>query len=74
MKKASDFIVIDDGQFRFPIRRAELGAWTKETISASYDDFCNEVPTATDHVVGGPDCIAYCRTLEDEGAEVWSIA
>ena len=74
MKNTSEHIIIDDGQFRFPIRRASLGVWTKESISADYEGFCEAVLPATDHVVGGPDCIAYCRALEDAGAEVWLIA
>ena len=75
----TDHIIIDDGQFRYPVRRADLRP--QDTLSAlqamsgdEYSEWCQQVPMDSSHGdAGTAECIEYCDALEADGAEIWHI-
>ena len=76
---AKTVTVIDDGQFRFPVRTEAMRAWAAKQgkITASnYDKFCSEVECLGEREVGTPGnkgMIYFCAALIDAGADLETL-
>lgn len=73
-------IIIDDGQFKFPVRIADVAragkalADLKGMNGEQYSAWCDEVQMDRSRGdVGSQGCIDYCDELAEAGAEVWSV-
>lgn len=73
-------IIIDDGQFKFPVLKADVErsgktlADLKGMDGEQYGAWCMDVPMDSSRgEVGSQGCIDYCDELAETGAEVWSI-
>lgn len=80
ISEAVNYVVVNDGQFRFPVRKSDLRAGdSEETIRAmdgdSYAEFCNSGVPADLRVgdVGTKECIDLCNALVEAGAELWNV-
>lgn len=78
---ATDYIVVIDGQFRFPVLKAnvERVGKTEADVRAmdgeSYGAWCMDVPMDKSRgAVGSQGCIDFCEELIEAGADVWEIA
>ena len=78
---ADDITVIDDGQFMFPVKSADLADWTEKhgdlEDNDRYNQFCRDVRFVGEDDLGpvGSDAvIALCNALIDGGAEVIHLA
>lgn len=77
-----DYIVIDDGQFQFPVLRADVArsgetrASIRDMDEDAYAAWCGAVPAvlAPGDSVGSQTCIDMCRALEALGAQRWHVA
>lgn len=77
-RNPADYVVINDGQYLYPIRRNRLGpnddiARLLAMNADEYADWCQRVPVATRYLVGSEDCIKLCQRLLNRGAEEWII-
>lgn len=76
---AKNVTVIDDGQFRYPVRTEAMRAWAAKQgkITASnYDAFCSEVECLGEREVGTPGnkgMIDFCAALIDAGADLETL-
>lgn len=77
---SSHYVVIDDGQVRYPVLRRSLGADDTEASlramdAEEYGDWCRRVPCEEfGEPIGSQEMIDLCATLIDAGAEEWWIA
>lgn len=80
--EANLYVVINDGQYRYPVIKSNLGPNdTEESLRAmsgdEYSHWCNSTPWAQDAAggdVGSEECLAFCDRLIAEGADHWRIA
>jgi hypothetical protein len=78
--KAGDYIVIDDGAFRYAVERAGVDASgtteadLRKMNGDEYSAWCQNVPMEGYVSVGSQECIDLCAALEEAGSEVWRIA
>lgn len=77
---ASDYIVIRDSQFQFPVLAADVERAGKSQPELKaldgeqYGAWCNEVSMDRSHGdVGSQGCIDFCEELIEAGAKVWDI-
>lgn len=74
------YIVINDGQFLYPVLRSDLRegdteARVKAMDSDEYSAWCNFVPAdERQYVIGSQEMIEFCRALQADGAETWYVA
>lgn len=79
VENASAYLVVDDGQFRYPVLRASLRPGDTQAVVAGMDSdeyatWCNTVPADLRYAdVGTRELIDLCRSLEDAGAEIWDV-
>jgi hypothetical protein len=81
MTTATDYIIINDGQYVYPVLRSDLdrSGQTEESLRAmdgdEYSAWCSSgrVPVAEARCVGSAECIRRCQDLQEEGAETWYI-
>lgn len=79
MNDAKLYVVIDDGQFIYPVLLGDLRQEDTEELlkgmsSDEYAEFCNKVPAdQRRHLVGTQNMIEFCRALVRAGATLWRI-
>jgi hypothetical protein len=78
---ASKYIVVNDGQFVYPVRKSALRAGdTEKSVRAmsgdEYAAWCQDVPAdfaAAGGSVGSQECIDFCEALIEAGADQWHV-
>lgn len=77
--RAESYIVVNDGQYRYPVLRSDLRPGDTEAVIRAmspeqYGDWCQSVP-ADQRVanVGTRDMSDLCAALIDHGAEIWEV-
>jgi len=76
---ADDYVVIDDGGFRYPMDRDDLDGQTEESLRAmrgpdEYSLWCSEHRMdERAGSVGSQGCLDFCAALIEAGAEEWSV-
>ena len=79
IKDANNYIVVDDGQFRYPVRRSSLRPGDSETLVKSmsgdeYGAWCQVVPSDLRIGEAGTlECLQLCEDLVEAGADVWHV-
>lgn len=75
----SKHIVVNDGQFQFPVLVSSLRPQDSEQVVKAmngdeYSAWCMDVPMdASRGPVGSQGCIDFCNELTEAGADVWQI-
>jgi len=78
--EATQYVVIDDGAYVYPVLREDLGPDDSPDALAEmspdeYQDWCERVPADERYAaIGTPEMAAFCRWLEAQGAPRWYIA
>jgi len=76
---AANYVVVDDGQYRYPVAVEDLrDGDTEEVIRAmsgdEYGEWCNAVPADQRlYMVGDCEMIALCQEMIESGADVWHV-
>jgi hypothetical protein len=75
----NNYIVINDGQFQYPVPRASLReedteARLRKMSGDEYSAWCLDVPMDRSHgAAGSQGCIDFCTELIEAGADVWYL-
>lgn len=80
--QAAEYVVINDGQFQYPVKKSHLRPEDseeslKKMSGDEYSIWCHqEVPAdfaAAGGDAGSQKCIDFCEALKADGADVWYI-
>jgi hypothetical protein len=79
LQRAKKYVVIDDGQFQYPMLLSDTGADTADTLrdmgADAYSHWCATHPADLRYAeVGSQECIDLCRDLIEAGCICWRIA
>lgn len=79
VRNAKLYVVVDDGQFQYPMLLSDTGDDTEGTLRAmggdQYSHWCTTHPADLRIAdVGTQGCIDLCRDLIAAGCETWQIA
>lgn len=79
VENAKAYVVVNDGQFRYPVLRSDMRPGDTEEVvtemnSDEYAAWCNAVPADLRYAdVGTRELIDLCSELESCGADVWNV-